>query len=59
MMPLAFQVIVMSPLFGVTGRPVTLFIIVAGDIRENVKATLAEVLDRIKAEAVTKREVFA
>ena len=36
-----------------------LFIVVAGDIRENVKATLAELLDRIKAEAVTKREVFA
>ncbi|MFH1914451.1 MAG: molybdenum cofactor biosynthesis protein MoaE [Pseudomonadota bacterium] len=36
-----------------------LFLIVAGDIRENVKAALADFLDRIKAEAVTKREVFA
>jgi molybdopterin synthase catalytic subunit len=36
-----------------------LFIVVAGDIRENVKAVLAELLDRIKSEAVTKREVFA
>lgn len=36
-----------------------LFIIVAGDYRENVKATLAEVLDRIKSEAVTKKEIFA
>lgn len=36
-----------------------LFLIVAGDIRENVKACLAELLDRIKAEAVSKREVFA
>lgn len=35
-----------------------LFIIVAGDIRENVKPALAELLDRIKAEAVTKREVL-
>ena len=33
-----------------------LFIIVAGDIRENVKPVLAELLDRIKAEAVTKKE---
>ena len=33
-----------------------LFIIVAGDIRENVKPVLAELLDRIKAEAVTKSE---
>jgi molybdopterin synthase catalytic subunit len=36
-----------------------LFIIVAGDIRENVKPALADLLDRIKAEAVTKQEVFA
>ncbi len=34
-----------------------LFIIVAGDVRENVKPVLAELLDRIKAEAVTKKEV--
>jgi len=33
-----------------------LFIIVAGDIRENVKPVLAELLDRIKSEAVRKRE---
>lgn len=36
-----------------------LFLIVAGDIRENVKAALADLLDRVKAEAVTKREIFA
>jgi len=36
-----------------------LFIVVAGDIRENVKAALAELLDRIKSEAMAKREVFA
>ncbi len=36
-----------------------LFLVVAGDIRENVKAALADFLDRVKAEAVTKREVFA
>jgi len=36
-----------------------LFIIVAGDIRENVKPVLAELLDRIKAEAISKREVKA
>lgn len=36
-----------------------LFIIVAGDIRENIKPVLAELLDRVKAEAITKREVFA
>jgi len=33
-----------------------LFIVVAGDIRENVKPVLAELLDRIKSEAVTKQE---
>ncbi|NJB67470.1 molybdopterin synthase catalytic subunit [Desulfobaculum xiamenense] len=33
-----------------------LFIIVAGDFRENVKTTLAELLDRIKSEAVKKTE---
>ncbi len=36
-----------------------LYIIVAGDIRENIKPVLAELLDRIKSEAVTKREIFA
>lgn len=36
-----------------------LFIIVAGDIRENIKPVLAELLDRVKAEAVTKKEIFA
>jgi molybdopterin synthase catalytic subunit len=34
-----------------------LFIVVAGDIRENVKPVLADLLDRIKAEAVTKKEI--
>lgn len=36
-----------------------LYIIVAGDIRENIKPVLAELLDRIKAEAVVKKEIFA
>lgn len=36
-----------------------LYLIVAGDIRENVKPALSDFLDRVKAEAVTKREVFA
>lgn len=35
-----------------------LFIIVAGDLRENIKPVLAELLDRIKAEAVSKKEIF-
>ncbi|MGD9947923.1 MAG: molybdenum cofactor biosynthesis protein MoaE [Desulfobulbus sp.] len=34
-----------------------LFIIVAGDIRENIKPVLAELLDRIKAEAISKKEI--
>ncbi len=34
-----------------------LFIIVAGDLRENIKPVLAELLDRIKAEAVRKKEI--
>lgn len=33
-----------------------LFLIVAGDIRENVKPALADLLDRIKSEAITKQE---
>ena len=36
-----------------------LYILVAGDIRENVKAALAELLDRIKSEAVSKEELLA
>ncbi|HBT97420.1 MAG TPA: molybdenum cofactor biosynthesis protein [Desulfobulbaceae bacterium] len=36
-----------------------LFIIVAGDIRENIKPVLAELLDRVKAEAITKKEIMA
>ncbi|MDH3393398.1 MAG: molybdenum cofactor biosynthesis protein MoaE [Desulfobulbaceae bacterium] len=36
-----------------------LFIIVAGDLRENVKAVLSELLDRVKAEAISKREIKA
>ena len=36
-----------------------LFLIVAGDLRENVKAALSEFLDRVKAEAVAKKEVLA
>ncbi len=35
-----------------------LFLIVAGDIRENVKPVLAELLDRIKSEAVFKDEAL-
>jgi len=34
-----------------------LFIIVAGDIRENIKPVLAELLDRVKAEAISKNEI--
>ncbi|WP_028575167.1 molybdenum cofactor biosynthesis protein MoaE [Desulfonatronovibrio hydrogenovorans] len=34
-----------------------LFIIVAGDIRENVKPVLADILDTIKRDAVVKREI--
>jgi len=36
-----------------------LFFVVAGDIRENVKRAFAELLDRIKAEAIIKEEVTA
>ncbi len=36
-----------------------LLIVVAGDLRENVKPVLAELLDRIKAEAVSKKEIIA
>ena len=33
-----------------------LFLVVAGDIRENVKAVFSELLDRVKSEAVVKVE---
>lgn len=36
-----------------------LFILVAGDIRENIKPVLATLLDRIKAEAICKKETLA
>lgn len=36
-----------------------LFILVAGDIRENIKPVLSELLDRVKSEAITKREIAA
>lgn len=36
-----------------------LFLVVAGDIREHVKATFAELLDRVKSEAVSKEEITA
>jgi len=32
-------------------------IVVAGDLREHIKPVLSELLDRIKAEAVCKREI--
>lgn len=35
-----------------------LFLIVAGNIRENVKPAFALLLDRIKAEAISKKEIF-
>lgn len=34
-----------------------LFLIVAGDIRENVKSALSDLLDSVKAEAMHKNEV--
>ncbi len=36
-----------------------LFLVVAGDIRENVKACLSDLLDTIKKEAVSKEEILA
>lgn len=33
-----------------------LYLVVAGDIRENVIATLTELLNRVKAEAMSKKE---
>jgi len=35
-----------------------LFLIIAGDIRENVKPAFARLLDRIKGEAISKNEIF-
>lgn len=36
-----------------------LFIIVAGDLRENIKPVLSDLLDRVKAEAMSKKEITA
>jgi len=36
-----------------------LYIIVAGDIRENIKPVLSDLLDRVKAEAVVKNEILS
>ncbi len=36
-----------------------LFIIVAGDLREHIKPVLSDLLDRVKAEAITKKEFSA
>lgn len=36
-----------------------LFIIVAGDLRENIKPVLSDLLDRVKAEAISKQEIAA
>ncbi len=36
-----------------------LYLIVAGDIRENIKPVLSELLDRVKAEAISKKEIMA
>ena len=36
-----------------------LYIIVAGDVRENVKPVLAEVLDRVKAGPISKKGIMA
>lgn len=34
-----------------------LFLIVAGDIRENIKPILSDLLDRVKSEAISKKEI--
>lgn len=33
-----------------------LFLVVAGDLRENVKRTFSDLLDRVKSEAIVKQE---
>jgi len=59
----AYEGIFRAKAFAMSGRMQpgddVLFLIVAGDIRENVKAALADFLDRVKAEAVSKKEIFA
>ncbi len=54
--PGIFKVLVEARQGSLTPGDDLLFIVVAGDIRENVKPVLAELLDRIKAEAVVKTE---
>jgi len=59
----AYEGIFRAKAFALSGRMQpgddVLYLIVAGDIRENVKAALSDFLDRVKAEAVTKKEIFA
>lgn len=54
--PGIFRVVVEAKSGHVKPTDDLLFIIVAGDLRENVKAVLAELLDRVKAEAISKTE---
>jgi molybdopterin synthase catalytic subunit len=56
--PGIFRVIVQAAAGELLPGDDLLYIIVAGDIRENVKPVLSELLDRIKAEAVVKEEIF-
>ena len=59
----AYEGIFRARAFALSGRmrpgDDVLYLVVAGDIRENVKPALSDFLDRVKAEAVTKKEIFA
>ena len=56
--PGIFRVIVQAAAGELAPGDDLLYLIVAGDIRENVKPALADLLDRIKSEAVFKEELF-
>lgn len=53
-----YKVVVEAKSGAMTPGDDLLFLIVAGDIRENVKPALALLLDRVKAEAISKKEIF-
>lgn len=58
-MPGVFKILVEAHAGAFVPGDDLLFIVVAGDIRENVLAALTATLHRIKAEAVAKREIPA
>jgi len=54
-----FDVVIEAKAGTLTPGEDLLFLIVAGDIRENVKAALSDLLDRVKSGPIHKTEIMA